>query len=96
MDENKAPCNFWLNRWVIPSVVAPRDFPEIIESFDDVTSSCIKAAFNTNMIDGPRAMRTYRCIAAITKLTNVFHRNELNIANWEKNKSTLKPVMRFL
>lgn len=87
---------FWPNRGVIPSVVAPRDLPHIIAFFDDITPPYIKATINAKRIHSPIAKRTQKYIAALTKLTNVFHRNELNIENWEENKASPNSVKRFL
>uniref|UniRef100_A0A1A9VGW9 RNA polymerase II-associated factor 1 homolog n=1 Tax=Glossina austeni TaxID=7395 RepID=A0A1A9VGW9_GLOAU len=95
-DENKAACNLWLSGGVLPSVAVPRTFPENIAFFDNVTPVYLKAALNAKRIRGPTARRTYEYIAAITKLANVFHRNELNVENWEENKETLNSLKRFL
>uniref|UniRef100_A0A1A9UYJ0 Uncharacterized protein n=1 Tax=Glossina austeni TaxID=7395 RepID=A0A1A9UYJ0_GLOAU len=94
-DENNSSCNFWLNTVAVPSVVGPRTFPEYLAFFDNVTLAFLKAAMKAKRIRSATA-RTANFIEAITKLVNVFHRNELNAANWEENKETLRSVQLFL
>uniref|UniRef100_A0A1A9V388 Transposable element P transposase-like RNase H domain-containing protein n=1 Tax=Glossina austeni TaxID=7395 RepID=A0A1A9V388_GLOAU len=94
-EQRKESSNFWVRRGAVPSVVKSTNFTDNFAFFSKATSAYLRAAIKAQRVRNQTARRTCHYIEAVTKLANVFHRNELNVSNWQENKETLRSAQEF-